>query len=521
MNVERIFYVTQEALSVWTYAGGRLERTAVFGGNEGLREFDAYVSLSSQLPSAMLVDLIEEEFTRDTIPKLGARDRSALLLRRAQRKYPRTHFRLSELQGKAGHGGEEFKVLLSAITNHELVDAWLQVLLRYSTPLAGIHSVPHMAPYIFGRLFDTKGPALFVAQHQGKKLRQAFIRKDQLQSARLSHSPMADEDFAQFVVTEANRSRRYLERLRLLSNMEILDVCVVTDAATAERVKSLTEDEVATQFTFLDPDAAARKLHAGKALQHGHFESVYLRSLFKRRPKRSYAVSGENRYWLMRRMRHAIIGAATALAAVCSMLATFYFCEAWLLKGGVDDLRAQAEQLEATYRKEHERFSPILAGSHEMQLAVDTVDFILEHRLPVPWVMNQVSAVLDDYPDVQLRGLYWLADSAETRKQNARRRSSRKKKIDIPEIDAVGAVLTADITPFDGDMRRAFSRIDALAADLQSKTTFNHAVTVEYPLNADPDTAVSGEIGAGPADFARFSIRVTYDVPDVETKGDG
>ena len=85
----------------------------------------------------------------------------------------------------------------------------------------------------------------------------------------------------------------------------------------------------------------------------------------------------------------------------------------------------------------------------------------------------------------------------------------------VPEVSAVGAVLTADITPFDGDMRKAFARIDALASDLERMTRFSRAVTVEYPLNASTSAAVSGEVGVA-ADFARFRIRVTYDVPGVE-----
>lgn len=83
----------------------------------------------------------------------------------------------------------------------------------------------------------------------------------------------------------------------------------------------------------------------------------------------------------------------------------------------------------------------------------------------------------------------------------------------IPEVSTVGAMITADIKPFDGDMRKAFALIDQFAADLQARTRFSRAVTVEYPLNASTSAAVSGEIGVASAKFARFRIRVTYDVP--------
>ena len=152
-----------------------------------------------------------------------------------------------------------------------------------------------------------------------------------------------------------------------------------------------------------------------------------------------------------------------------------------------------------------------------MKLAVDTGDYILANRLPVPWVMNQLGAVLGDYPDMQVRELQWLAESAAEDNPAPQRRGDRQMPVAIPEIAAVGAVITADITPFDGDMRKAFARIDQLAADLQARTHFSRAITVEYPLNASPSAAVSGEIGVATADYARFRIRVGYDMPGATT----
>ena len=154
MNVERIFYVTQGSLSIWMPRGDSFVEIAVFADDdEGLRQFDAYQADVAEKPSAMLIDVIEEEFVLDSIPKLGFRDRSALITRRCQHKFRRTPYRQSVFQGKAGRGSDEFNVLHSAVSNHELVDPWVQVILRHQTPLSGVYSVPLIAPQIFKRLF--------------------------------------------------------------------------------------------------------------------------------------------------------------------------------------------------------------------------------------------------------------------------------------------------------------------------------------------------------------------------------
>lgn len=524
MTIERAFYVTQGSLSVWTPCHGATERVAVFADDdEGLHEFDVYIAQFPQQTSAMLIDVIEEEFALETIPKLGIRDRKSLIDRRRQRKYRRAIYSLSQFQGKADHGTDEFAVLHSAISNHELLDPWLQVILRHQVPLSGVYSVPLMAPAIFKKLFQTKQPALFVAAHQGERLRQVFIKDGDLKSARLSQSPGIDEEaHAQFIVTEAQRSRRYLERLRLLSGMESLEVCVIASTEMAEQLEVLAEGETDMQFSFIDHETAAHKLHTRAKVANDSFEMVYLDALFHGRQKDSYANSGENRYWIMRRLRHAIIGMSTGIAAVCAALAAFYFSDAWLLQNRVSEIQSQVAQLDETFRREHEKFNPIQAGSHEMKLAVDTGDYILRNRLPVPWVMNQLSAVLGDYPGIHVRELTWLAESPPPPDQAVSRRRDRPMPVSIPEIISVGAEITADIRPFDGDMRKAFARIDRMAADLQSRTDFSRAVTVEYPLNASTSAAVTGEIGAASSDFARFRIRVTYDLaasedPDEQT----
>lgn len=522
MAAQRIFFVTQESLSIWTAGARGPERIAVFSGVDAVREFDTYISLTPEHSAAMLVDVIEEEFTLESIPKLSMRDRKSLIARRSERKYRRTPFRLSEFQGKADRGDDEFSVMHSAISNRELLDPWLDVIRKHRVALSGIYSIPLMAPAIIKSLTRVSAPTLFVASHQDTKLRQVFMKGGHLLSARLSQSPRVDQEgYAQFVVTEAQRSRRYLERLRILSNMEILEVCVVADDETAGRIRKLGEAELSTQFSFIDPQEAAGKRLDMSGRNKGRFEIVYLSEILKRLPKRSYATSGENRYWSMRSLRHAIMGGAAAVAVVCSMLATWFFCEAVVLRDDVAQIRAQVQQLTETYRTENEKFGPILAGSHEMKLAVDTGDHILVNRLPVPWVMNQLSAVLGDYPEIQVRELTWQANLPEAANKKPNRRGNRPTRVSVPEVEQVAAILTADITSFDGDMRKAFARIDQLTNDLESQTYFSEAATEQYPLNANPAASVSGEIGTDKPEFARFRIRATYNVADAAGTGEG
>lgn len=518
---KRVFYITQGSLRVYRHAEGSVRQVVEFSDDDkGLREFDRYLIAQPDVASAMLLDVIEEEFALDTIPKLSARDRAALILRRCERKFRRTPYRNAVVQGKAADHGDEFSVLYSGISNHELVDPWLQIILRYKTPLIGIYSVPQMAPAMIRKLYSGSGNVMFVAPHQGKKVRQVFTQGGALRSARLSQGPGIDaSDYARFIVTEAIRSRRYLERTRMLGNLDVLDVCVVTDKNTADRILSLSDKDSAIYYHFVNPAAAARKLGCRKLSNENRFEDVFIAALLKQTPKHSYANSGENRYWIMHKIRNALMGGAVIIAAVCSVVAAALMTDVWIMENRISDIQSQVKFLAETFRRENEKFDPIKADSYEMQLAVDTGDYLLANRVPAPWVMNQLGAVLGDYPDIQLRELSWLTETDAQVAPEPRRRTNEPIRVTVSETSAVSAVLTAEIIAFDGDMRHAFSRIDQLAGDLAARSGFSDSRAIEYPFDANTTAAVSGEIAReGGERSARFKIRVTYAVPRVPNR---
>lgn len=512
MTVQRILYVTQESLSVWETQGSTEQPVAVFADDDqGLRQFDEYVANAAHLTSAMLVDVIEEEFRLQSIPKLSRRDRRSLVQRRCAAAFRRTPYRVSQFQGPSGREPGQFDVVHSAIVNHELLDPWLQVLLRHRTPLSGVYSVPHLANRLVKRLFPKVAHSLFIAPHQGNRLRQVFTQDGRLRSARLSQSPTQHErEYPDAVVAEAGRSRRYFERVRMMSPLDLLDVRVVADEKVAARILELAGGNDAVRYTFVDPDVAVRKLGCAQPVPRYRFEQVYFSFLARRQPSRSYAASGETRYWHMRRIRSGLIGAAVAAAAVCSAFAAILLADTWMLRQQAAEFDAQVRQLSESYRRENQSFNPIRADSSEMKLAVDSGDYILAQRVPVPWVMNQVGAVLGDFPDILAQELAWAVESPPYAEQRQRPGEPRPP-VPVPAVNAVEATLTGVVEPFDGDLRRAFARIDALAGALEARTHFSTASVIEYPIDTSPAAAVSGEIAARqPDEAARFRILIRY-----------
>ena len=519
MAVQRFFYVTQEDLVVWLLHRGRFTEAARFPSTEdGFQEFSNYLRDDSQSLSMMLVDVIEEEFFADTIPKLPARDRAALIDRRLGRKYSRTPYRLGHFHGNSRSKGGSQDVLYSAVSNNELLDPWLAALGAQSSPLVGIYSVPLLGPQLLSKVRKPAGNALLLSQHQGNRLRQVYLRDGKMKSARLSQSPSIGEAaYGEYIFNEILRSRRYLERSRLLGGMEDIDVYMITDGDTADRIIASDKGKLPLHFHFIRVEAAAKAVRLQTVPSTDRLEALYLAVASRDRIGHNYALQGESRYFHLRRARRFAIGSTVTAALACSAVAGFNLMTGFELRGATSLMDAQITQMENTFRRENDRFAPLQADSHEMKLAVDTGDFLLANRLPVAWVMQQLGDVLGRYPQIRINELSWEAETqSEPENAGARRRGQEDLAVPVKPIQAVRASIYGQILPFDGDLRDAFETIDEFGNSLRVQTAFEQVETTEYPLDASPRSSISGELVNRSQQFAYFRMTLRLNISGSE-----
>ena len=522
MASRRIFYVTQGSLIV--FVGDPVRPVEQFAdSDEGLRRFARYIETDPDVPSHILLDVIEEVFAVETAPQLGIRDRQALLRRRARRKFPRTPYRLATYVPPRRRGDADGAAVCSAVTNRELLDLWLEPIARARVPLCGIRSVSLLGRPMLKRLFKAGGAVLLVTHHQGDKLRQIFLRDGHVQSARLSQSPpSASPDYPIAVYDEIERSRRYLERSRLLGGMEELKVCLVGNSPVVAEIERRVATDAPLSFQVMEVGGAARRLGLRTEPAEDRSEALFVALAMRSGARQGYARSGENRYHHLYRLRRSLIGAAMAASLSCSILAGGFLAEAWLLAEGSKRADLQVAQLTSALRRDNENYAPIHADSHEMKLAVDTGDYVLANRVPVAWVLQQFGAVLNEFPDVQVVELEWSATSATgTAAPGTQRRTSGP--LTVPPLATLDATVEAVLLGHDDDLRRAFARIDALAATFESRSEFDRVQVLRYPLNASPAAAISGEITrTAPEAGVRFRLGMSRAVAaDEEARNEG
>lgn len=518
MAVRRLFYVTQDALQVWEYRRTAVTEIASFAhGDDGFQGFSEYLAGTASEVSLILVDVIEEEFYVDAIPPLGIRDRQALIERRVLKKFPRTPFRLGQLQGKSEVNPGKSDVLYSAVSNPELLDAWLKILQAHKTPLLGIYSVPLLGSEFLKKFGKPAKFSLLLGTHQENKLRQTFLINGKLKSSRLSKSSSPDDSqYAEKIVEEIQRSRRYLERGRLLTQLDELHIYLVADAELAHEIAESAGLASGTRVHAIDPQKAASSVGIKSAAANSNLEVLYLALSTGKRPRDNYSLSGETHYNRLMRVRQVTTVTAVAASLVCSAVSGIYLADGLQLRSTAHKLREQVSRLEETYRRENQNFQPLKADSQEMKVAVDTGDYIVRNSVPVSFVMQQLGLVIGDFPDMHLNEVRWetASDLGEDVSQNQRRRD-KPMPVAIPRLTGLSAELSGQILPYDGDIRAAFQRIRDLAAALESKTRFASVRATEFPINDSPLVPLSGEVLRDNDEKpAKFRLQLTLELPN-------
>src|SRR3954464_15990021 len=186
MAEHRILYFSAENHYLYRSRGQAIELEATFSSDDvGLSAFHEYLRGRRGALFSVLADVAGEDFHEDQIPFLRGADREAVLQRRLAQRYRDTRLASALSLGNiiAGERKNE-RLLLASFTNTEQLTPWLDALDAAGVRLAGVYSVPLLAPTLTARL-GAKGGRAFVISSNRAGLRQCFVDDGRLRFARL------------------------------------------------------------------------------------------------------------------------------------------------------------------------------------------------------------------------------------------------------------------------------------------------------------------------------------------------
>ncbi|MDJ0879665.1 MAG: hypothetical protein QNI86_13695 [Halieaceae bacterium] len=281
--MERVFYFSGYRMRVFEWHHEELVGSHSFEPDEsGLRDFETFLAESIRLPARLLVDLIEEEFRRETIPHVNVRDRRRLIDRLLERHYrDRTHVH-AEVIGRSRDGRRDDQLLISALTNSEVLKPWMERLQAAEVSLAGIWSLPLITHRLLRHLKARGGHSLVITRQIRSSLRNTYFNKGKLMLSRLIRfdNSVWDQESGQLVADHMERGAleidNFLVNQRLLGSGENLEVYCLLPESQIEDAREFIGDTDAIHYHFFPIE----QVHKSLKIKVGDSQSQRADTLF-------------------------------------------------------------------------------------------------------------------------------------------------------------------------------------------------------------------------------------------------
>jgi len=518
MATRRILYVTAEDHYLYRADGKDLELEGKFSGDDlGITLFREHLLSRPGGLFSVVADVSGEDFHEEQIPFLRGGDRDAVVQRRLAQRYRDTRLTTAISLGEAPSGERRNeRLLLASFTSTQHLSPWLDALEEASVRLAGVYSVPLLAPALVARLGVKSGRALVVTATRAG-LRQCYIDQGKLRFARLERTiDMVPQALAMFVRSETQRLAQYLLTLRALPREGApVQVLVVAPPGQREVFEQTLSSDARLVFHTIDYAHALRQVKLRKVPEVTRAEALFLQLAATHPPREQFASRQDRRRYTVWQLQRGIVAAGVAGFVGCAL----YGGGKWL---GVMDLRDRAATQQREARVAAEQYERITAAFPVTQttsenLKVAVVEFRrIAERSPSPdRALLHLSQVLARFPQMEIDGINWSVGRAAERL--AQRSAGSASPAARPEAAAGDLAVIVEVSGRVNatqrtDYRGITAQVETFATALASSGY--QLLERKLPFDITSEGTLTGDIGATDTGEApRFTIVFARSLP--------
>ena len=515
--MKHLLYFTAADHSIYAWKSGRLELLARFAGDDtGLSGFREFLASRGGALFYAVADLAGEDFHEEQIPYLRGNDREQVVQRRLAQRYRDTRLATALTLGAVKGERRNERLLLTSFTNTQLLAPWLDALGEAGAKLAGVYSVPLLAPALASRL-GVRGGRAFVVSANSAGLRQCFVEEGRLRFARLERTvEMVPEAFAAFVRTETGRLAQYLSTLRVLPrDGPPVQVIVVAPPGQRPAFERALVSDARLSFVTLDAAEAARKAGVKSAPEGTGAEQLYLHLAVKRPPREQFARSEDRRSFHIWQMQRGLVAAGALGLAACALYAGAIWVDAYGMRGEMGDLRAETLQATQQYQRITSAFPVTQTTTDNLRATVNEFRNIARRTAAPRDMLVHVSKVMNDFPQIELDAVVWRLERPDGRAPVAPAPGTPAAGNAPPSEIAQVLELSGRVSAAQrSDYRAITAEVQEFASALRADLAYR-VLRTQLPFDVTSEGTLSGDIGAASegGEAPRFTIVIARDLP--------
>ena len=515
MSEHRILYFTADQHFLYRSKGAALELEARFTADEaGADNFRDYLRARRGALFSVLADLAGEDFHEDQIPLVRGGDREAVVQRRLAQRYRDTRLAMALSLGQtiAGERRNE-RLLLASFTNTQQIAPWLDALDQAGARLAGVYSVPLLAPALASRLGTRQGRC-FVVSADRAGLRQSFVEDGRLRFARLERiSEMVPQALAMFVRSETQRLAQYLATLRALPRDGApVQVLVISPPGQGAVFEQALVSDSRLLFKTVDGTDAVKAVGLAQLPEGVLAEALYIRLVAKKAPREQFATRADTRRFFIWRLQRGIAAAGAVVFAACALFAGSRWLDASGLRDQAEIQVRQSQTAADQYQQITATFPVTQTSTENLKVAVVEFRRIAERTASPEEALVHVSRVLEQFPQVELDTLSWSAGKPSAQAPRPAGGSASAGGT-APSDSAVTVELSGRVNATQRDDYRGITaQVQRLAGALGSAGY--EVVGTKLPFDITSEGTLTGDIGgADNGEAPRFTVMIARKLP--------
>ena len=512
MAAKYILYFTAEEHHLYRAVRGELELDAKFPGDEtGVSAFRDYLRAHTRALFSVMVDLAGEDFHEEQVPQLRGRDRDAVVQRRLQQRYRDTRLAAAlSLGGVTTGERRNERLLLTSFTNTQSLAPWLDALDESGARLAGVFSVPLLAPALAARLGVRSGRA-FIVTATSAGLRQSFVEDGKLRFARLERTgEMVPQALAMFVRSETLRLSQYLTTLRVLPREASgpVQVLVVAPAGQRATFEQVLQSDARLVFRTVDAAEAEAAVGLRRKPRGAAGEALYLHLAAKNPPREQFASSSERRRYTIWQLQRATVAAGVLGFAACALFAGTKWLDVMQARERAQQQAQEAHRAADAYARITATFPVTNTSTENLKVAVTEFTRIAQRGAAPERVFAHLSHVLEEFPQFEIDSLRWGVGLPGREAQRAVAPPVKPDaQGDLETVEVSGRVNATQRS----DYRGITAQVQRFAAALGT-AGFQLART-QLPFDVTSEGTLTGDIGGAETDAPRFTIVFTRKMP--------
>ncbi|HED33239.1 MAG TPA: hypothetical protein ENJ08_03345 [Gammaproteobacteria bacterium] len=414
--MKRILYFSGYSVTIFHWENEKcIAIFTFFPDEDGFDKFSTYLKSSINTPIRMLVDLIEEDFNKQSIPHVSAADRKSIVSRIINRQYRKSRdYFYYRVTGREKTGRRDDKLLFCVLSNPDIFSPWLDILKKSNTSVSGIWSLPLLSQSIYPHLHSSSRSVLLVSQQVPGNLRQTLFIGGSFEHSRSSVVSSGDTETGEYIAVEVEQTIRFLSNQHHIGFDEKIEIHIISDIKNIKKIKSKCKDTNLLTFIYHSHDDIKSRLKCSvissdnKPDYSGSIFSYICASL--KLPIGHYG-NAEIFSVYYQQVFSYVVKTASAFSLVMSLLFSFsYISESYIFDNEALTLNGQAQAINKDYEKKLSSLESRLKLTKAMQSSVLLTEKIRSLKSVSPQnFMVDVSRILtrSGMNDTEISKLSW------------------------------------------------------------------------------------------------------------------